>query len=236
MSDDNMQLEEVNQSDSPAEETSNVVTPVDWDSLDGSSQERFQRLANAKKEAEQEVRAERSKREETERRLRELESRPQYIPMPKVDMTQDEQTAYKRLTDLGVADRTYVQQAVEKEVAEVKNRLYINDLHQRLEREFGSDSNLPKYDRDEVEKHMTDAQIFDPKAAYRDLYHDEIVASEVKKLSSNKKTTTTERTKSRIGSSNPWTRESLAERLRQPDGIEFYKKNQAKIMRMQYEL
>ena len=55
-------------------------------------------------------------------------------------------------------------------------------------------------------------------------------------MNSKKKNITTEATKSKIGSTQPWTRESLAERLKQADGLDFYKKNKEKIMRMQYEL
>lgn len=238
MSDDTMQLDEVTQSESTTEQTSQVQTPDEWSSLDGSSQERFQTLANKKKEAERTAELERKQREKLELELRSLkESQP--VPMPRTQskMSQEEESAYKRLQEIGVADQVYVDKKIEEKIRVIEDRLYFDSLHAGLERDIGNKKGMPKYDRSEVESHMREKQIFDPKAAYQDLYHDEIVAYEVGQLTSKKqKSVQTESTKSRIGTSEPWTRQSLGERLRQPDGKEFFIKNREKILKMQSQL
>lgn len=234
MSDDTMQLEEV-QPESTTEETSQV--PDDWNNLDGKSQERFQSLANQKKEYEKKAREESQKRERLELELKALKD-AQRVPMPSISkskMTPEEETAYKRMTEIGVANQEYVDKKVDEKVKAIEDRLYFDNLHLKLEEEIKSKKGYPAYDRSEVEAYMRDKQIYDPKAAYRDLYYDEIVASETTKNNS-KKTVKTEGTASRIGSQSPWTKESLAERLRQPDGMIFFKKNKEKILKMQGHL
>lgn len=237
MSDDKMQLEEVNQPEPTADKTSEVVeAPDEWQTLDGKSQDRFQALANLKKEAERQAEKERSERQRLERELEEARTVQQRVPMPRTgEMSPDEEAAYKRLTQLGVADQAYVKREIDSQVKRIEDRLYFDALHSKLESEFNSKKGMPRYDRAEIEAHMKEHQNFDPRAAYRDLYYDELVAFEVEN-SKKQKVVQTEPTKSRIGSSEPWTKASLAERLRQPDGVEFFRKNRDKIMRMQSTL
>lgn len=234
MSDDTMQLEEVTQSESTAEETSQVQVPEDWNSLDGKSQDRFQTLANLKKQAERKAEEERLKREQLEQELKQFKE-TQRVPMPNTqsNLTQEEEFAYRRLKEIGVADQSYVDKKVEEKVRAIEERLYFDSLHASLENEFSSKKGYPAYNRSEIEEYMRTKQIYDPKAAYRDLYHDEIVATEANSLKSKNKVVQTESTKSRIGSANPWTKESLSQRLAEPDGLEFFKKNKEKILRMQ---
>lgn len=232
-----MQLEEVNQPESTAEETSPVEAPEEWQSLDGKSQERFQALANQKKEAERLAESERQERERLARENEQLRLAQTQVkvPMPprQGEMTSEEEAAYRRLTELGVADQSYVDKKVEEKLKVIEDRLYFDAIHSRLESDINSKKGMPRYNRQEVEAHMREKQIYDPKAAYNDLFHDEVLAYEVGQASSKKTTATqTEGTRSRISTTEPWTRESLAERLRQPDGKEFYIKNKDKILKM----
>lgn len=241
MSEDTIQLEEVNQPESTAEETSSVEAPDEWSELDGKSQERFQALANKKKEAERLAEIERQEKERLAREVEQLKAtqvNQTKVPMPNTgEMTAEEQAAYRRLTELGVADQSYVDKKVEEKVKVIEDRLYFDSLHSNLEADINSKKGMPKYNRQEVEAHMREKQIFDPKAAYNDLYHDEILAYEVGQATNSKpKAVQTETTRSRISTTEPWTKESLAERLRQPDGIEFFKKNREKILKMQSSL
>jgi hypothetical protein len=238
MSDDTMQLDEVNQPESTPEKTSSDDAPLEWSSLSGDSQERFQSLANLKKQAEQTAERERAEKEKVKADLEALKAAQTRVPMPSTNekMTPEEKNAYNRLTELGITDKDYVDRKVAEQIKVIEDRLYFNDLHARLETDINSRKGMPKYDREEVEAHMREKQIFDPKAAYNDLYHDEILAYEVGKSSKNPKVVSTEGTRSRISTTEPWTRASLAERLRQPDGVEFYRKNKDKILRMQSDL
>jgi hypothetical protein len=239
MSDDKMQLEEVNQPESTPDKTSSVETPDEWSALSGDSQERFQSLANLKKEAERTAEKERADKEKLRIELDALKASQTRIPMPNPSgkMTPEEETAFKRLTDLGVANQDYVDRVVNEKVKVIEDRLYFDALHSRLEQDINSKKGMPEYNREEVETHMREKQIFDPKAAYNDLYHDEILTFELGQQTSKKqKVVQTEGTKSRISTTEPWTKASLAERLRQPDGIEFFRKNRDKILKMQSTL
>lgn len=234
MSDDQMQLEEV-QPESTTDETSQV--PDDWNSLDGKSQDRFQSLANKKKEAEKLAKDESQKREKLEIELKTLKD-AQRVPMPsrtKPKMSQEEETAYKRMTEIGVANQEYVDKKVDERVRAIEDRIYFDNLHTKLEDEIKSKKGYPSYDRSEIESYMKAKQIFDPKAAYRDLYYDEIVATEATKNKSNKNVTT-EKTASRIGSQSPWTKQAVQDRLNQPDGKQWFIKNRDKLLKMQGSL
>lgn len=236
MSDDTMELEELTPTESPSDnkQPEDDTAPEEWQTLDGRSQDRFKKLAQQKRELlieKQQLQAD-----------LEAAKRSSFVPMPKAggdqpDMSSDEKVAFNRLKELGMPDRAEVDRQIKEEVENVKSRLYVDNLHDKLESEVGREKGLPGYDRVEIEDYMRKNQIWNPKTAYNELYHDEIVAHEAQRLISKKKEVTQpEKTKSRIGSSQPWTRESLAERLRQPDGIEFFRKNREKILRMQTDL
>jgi hypothetical protein len=238
MSDDTTQLEEVNQPESTTEETSQAETPDEWTSLSGDSQNRFQSLANLKKQAEQTAEKERAEKEKVKAELEALKAQQVRVPMPtNGKMTPEEEQARKRLLELDITDKDYVDRVVTEKIKVIEDRLYFDALHAQLEQEINSKSGMPKYNRKEVEAHMREKQIYDPKASYENLYHDEIVAYEAGQLNSKKtKAVQTESTRSRISTNEPWTRASLAERLRQPDGKEFFIKNREKIIRMQSTL
>jgi hypothetical protein len=236
LSDDNMQLDELNQTESPTDKSSQVNdAPDDWQQLDGRSQDRFKKLSQQKKE----LLAEKQNLE------RELEKqRNQYIPMPPDRSSRDpkfvnddERLAYQRLTtDLHIPTEDKVQTLVREEIENVKSRLYLDNLHDKLETELSREKELPAYDRDEVEDYMRRTGIMNPKAAYEQLYRDEVISHEAQKLVAKKKEAVqTERTRSRNGVSEPWTRERLRERAKQPDWLEFFKKNREKILRLQSE-
>lgn len=228
MSDD-MLLEEVSPTESPTEKTSQEETPDEWASLDGRSQDRFKKLAQMKNKALEEKR-------KLEDELRSLRMQ-QPVPMPPSqgrDFRDDtERAAYERITQLGIATKDDMQ----KQVEELQNRLYVDNLHMRMESEVNSKKDLPAYDREEIEDYMRENQIWNPKTAYRELYHDEIVAHEAQKLTSKKKDSPrTAQTRSRIGGTQPWTRESLQERLNRPDGLQWFAQNREKILKMQKDL
>jgi hypothetical protein len=233
MSDD-MQLDELNPVESPTESNSQeeVEVPDEWKLLDGRSQDRFKKLAQQKREALERT----QKLEEENARLKDQ----QHIPMPPTQnkfASEEEKLGFQRITELGVPTRDEMNKQIKEEVEAVQNRFYLDNQHDKMESDVNTKKELPAYDRAEIEDYMRRNGIWNPKTAYNELYHDEVVAYEAQQLLSKKKESPhTEKTRSRIGTSQPWTRESLAERLNQPDGIEFYKKNREKILRMQADL
>lgn len=238
LSDDNLLDNDLTPAESPTENKSqdDSEAPDDWKQLDGRSQDRFKRLSQQKRD----LLLEKQKLEEELERTKSFNK----VPMPPQNgqpkfASDEERDAFTRLTTgLGVPTTDQVQELVREEVENVKSRMYLDGLHDKLETEIAADKNLPAYDRVEIEDYMRKTGIMNPKAAYRDMYHDEVVAQEAQRLVSKNKADapTSQRTRSRSGSDQPWTRERLAERLRQPDGIDWYKKNKEKILRLQGQL
>lgn len=238
MSDDNNNLEEPNEIEdldegaSPAEGSKKEQVPDEWDSLSGKSKERFKELSRMKNEFKSEV-------EELRSELNELRSSRQTdrVPMPDTSkLSPQEEAAIRRLKEVGAfATPDDVRAEIERLRAEEQkrqDRMMLDQMHDSLEKEFSSDGDLPAYDRAEVEEHMRAKGIYDPKAAYRDLYWDEITKTKAQKLSGKDKQPVTQKTKSRISTGQPWTPEALQERLQQPDGRQFYLKNKEKITRL----
>jgi len=242
MSED-IQLEELGQIDSPsnteeAQEPKQEDIPEDWNSLSGKAQDRFKQIMKQKNEALKEREALQREREalqeERERLQRELEqlrnTRTAPIP-PGGDLTPEEQAAVNRLKQIGAfASKEDVEAEIRKITERIqaeRDREVLDRLHSSLESKFSGEDGLPAYDRSEIEDHMRKKGIYDPEAAYRDLYFEEIV--EAKSSKQPKKEPYSEKTRSRIPSGTPWTPETLAERLRKPDGRQFYLKNADKI-------
>lgn len=235
MSDD-IRLEEPGQLDSPSSnkegnepEDQEVDVPDDWKSLSGKAQDRFKQIMKQKNEALRE-------RQELERELDQLRRQRETAPTPPVqpsngDLTPEEQAAVNRLKQIGTfATKEEIEQRVQEITERIqaeRDREILDRTHSSLEDKFSGEDGLPAYDRSEIEDHMRKSGIYNPEAAYRDLYFDEIIEAKSKKTT--KKEPYSERTKSRIPSSQPWTPETLAERLRKPDGRAFYKKNRDKI-------
>lgn len=229
-------LEEPGQLDSPsnekgAQEPEKEEVPDEWSNLSGKAQDRFKQIMRQKNEALSERETLTQERERLQRELEELRSaRP--APMPQSgDLSPEEQAAIARLKQIGAFATKEEIDAKVKEVTErvqaERDRELLDRTHENLEGKYSGSDNLPAYDRQEIEEYMRKNGIYNPEAAYRDKYFDEIL--EAKQTKQTKKEPYTERTKSRIPGGTPWSPETLAERLNKPDGRAFYQKNREKI-------
>lgn len=235
MSED-IQLEEPGQIDSPsnaeeAQAPKQEDIPEDWNSLSGKAQDRFKQIMKQKNEALKERETLQQERERLQRELEQLRT-PKTAPTPPSgDLTPEEQAAVNRLKQIGeFASKEDVEAEIRKitdRIQAERDREVLDRAHSSLEDKFSGEDGLPAYDRSEIEDHMRKKGIYDPEAAYRDLYFDEIV--EARSSKQPKKEPYSERTRSRIPSGTPWTPETLAERLRKSDGRQFYLKNADKI-------
>jgi hypothetical protein len=232
MSDD-MKLEEVDQPTSPVEDvTSDEKAPEEWDSLTGKTKERIQKIIQEKNEALDKMR-------QVEERLGALEKK-EPIPMPalepKVDLStpnQEEMAALSRLKQLGIITREELEKRereLEQKFEAKRSRDYLDKVHEKLEQKY-SKGGFPAYDRQEIESLMSETGTYDPEYQYERKYRDEIRSLELKTISTQQQPHT-ERTKSKISGTQPWTPETLQDRLRQPDGKEFFIKNKDKILKL----
>jgi len=233
-----IKLDEVPSNDSLSEKNTKVVDPKsekseEWASLSGGSQERFQQLANKRKEAEEQslkLKEENEKlRKDMEDKITQMKSNQPNQPQEN-SQTANEQLAFARLKNIGMATRDEQKNEIDKlrqEFQAEKDREKLNSEHSRLETKYSSDG-LPKYDSKEIEDYMRKEGIYNPEAAYRNKYFDELKNSTV---STNHQSVL--QTKSKIDETDVWTPERLAERLRKPDAREFFLKNQSKIDRLE---
>lgn len=237
MSDD-IKLEGENPTESQTEKPQNE-TPEEWESLAGSSRERFKKMIEMKNKALQ-------KSEELEERLKQLEMQSKYAPQPQLsnvdqaNMTEEEKLAFNRLTkDLGVITRkdleeykNKIKEEVMSEAQSISAREALDRKHAELESRFSGD--YPAYDRGEIEEEMRRSGIYDPQYHYEKMYRDEIIKIEANKLTGKPKSSQpyVERTKSRISGTQEWTPEALRDRLQQADGRDFYLKNKEKINKL----
>jgi hypothetical protein len=227
------------QPESSQNETVNEVNE-EWSNLAGSSQDRFKKVIEMKNKALRE-------KQELEEKLKSLEQRPQYVPMPQNNTSEpsfandQERLAFERLTkDLKVVTkgdldslRKTLKEEVLSEAQSLTARESLDRKHAELESKFTGD--YPVYDREEIEEQMQKTGIYDPQYHYEKLYRDEIIKLEARKMAGKTDKSSqpfVEKTKSRIAGTQEWTPEALSERLKQPDGREFYLKNKEKITKI----
>lgn len=182
-----------------------------WDSLAGKTQDRIVKL----------IRENKALKEETAR----SRSQPENNTLP-VQATATSETEVKeaitKLREFGVVTTD--------DLNALQDRMFLDREHENLEKKYDGSDNRPKYVREEVEQYARESHIGNLGAAYKDMYWDELLDAELKKRGPKKSKTYTEKPTSsvKIGE-KPLTVESLRERLRQPDGGEWWIKNRAKI-------
>jgi hypothetical protein len=148
------------------------------------------------------------------------EMRTRNAPTPYQE--QEVETAFRTLKDRGMMTRA----EGEAMFGELQTRINWDLKHRDNEQDINRrNSNLPHYDRDEVEGYAREHGLSDPLAAYRDMYFDEITDA-LKKSGprSSSKTTSMRPSRPQDQAKEGLTLESLKEKLAGPDGRAFYEK------------
>ena len=139
-------------------------------------------------------------------------------PQPYPD--QEVEQAFSTLRQRGMVTRD--------ELDEVMLRIDWDRTHDRNEAEINRrGSNLPRYDRAEVEAHARRKDLADPMAAYRDLYFDEILDSAKRgdyRGTPSKRVSTAKPTRASDTDREPLTLDSFKGKLRGKEGREYYEK------------
>lgn len=233
MSED-IKLEEVNPAESPTDNTSSGA-PDDWSQLHGRTQDRVKKLIEQKNLALDKARANEQRLSELQRQLEDFKAQQNKVPMPPgyTPPTNDELAAVNRLKQFKFATVDDVQNAIkdlQRREESLSLRRQVDERHQKLSK-LAEQKGYPTYDESEIESKMEETGIYDPEYHYRKLYQDEISAREIEllKSKSTKSSNKVLQTRSRIGTGQPLTPETLNERLAQPDGTEYYIKNKETI-------
>ena len=207
--------------DTEVEETNETKTneseseeEKEWSNLSGKAQERFRQAIREKNEA-------RSRLTELEKQVEDLRRRP----ASESALNTDEEAAIKMLRELGVVTRN---EAVTKEdLQAIQDRMTLDREHDRLEEKYKGDNGRPAYIKEEIEEYARKKGIYNLEAAYRDMFFDELI--DFGKEDKTKKATYSERPKS-APKEQPLSAESITERLKRPDGREWWEKNRDKIL------
>lgn len=149
---------------------------ANWSNLNGSSQERFKQMARTAKQL----------REENET----LKARPAYqVPMPPVynppTATPDVTDAVRKLSEYGIADKTYVDNKIQEGINQSVGGLAYQYELDKLENRYNGNDGLPAFSRDEYENYIAahpQYRGYQPEDVYEKMFRQEIVEHQARNL------------------------------------------------------
>lgn len=242
MADENANAQNQEQSDSPSE-NQNAGSSAEDNAVGGSQPQSNEEQSDGG--AERRIRDLSRKLKSTNEQLEEMRElvssynrQNQATNLPPRPSAYDQRSQYPN-DEVERAFSTLKQRGMvtKEELEETLVRLEWDRQHDRNEADINRrGSNLPAYDRKEIEEHARRKGISDPMAAYRDLYWDEMMDA-TRRSSSKSSSNVTERPRkaSADTSKQPLTVEDFRKKLQGPDGRKFYEelaKDPAKLDEM----
>ena len=212
---------------------------LEWEKLGGGSQDRFRQLIRERNQLKYQL---------------EHTTQPLPTPSPQIQpaapaegseqMTPEEAIAIENLrTKYGFWTKKDQEEferkqseALESNRQETQDKVLIETEYARLGAIHNGSDGLPPFDQALIEEHMTATGIFNPEKAYEDLYRDEIFDQYAKQHGGGTTQTFSEKPHSVTAGTEPLTIDGLRERLRQPDGREWWEKNRDRLLPMVGEL
>ena len=180
---------------------------VEFNKLSGSARDRIKAIWARAREAEEALEAERS-------------TRQTYVPpAPASNLAPDQETAIKTLEKFGISTDSKVDQ----KLAQVQNQILWNFEQQRLEEKYTGENDEPQYVREEVEDYIRKHPQYAGYAA-EDVFKYKMFPDEFENLKTPgtpKRTSTLKPTKAQV-MDETLTPEYIEERLKQPDGQQWY--------------
>jgi len=196
-----------------------------FNSLKGSTQERVRTLAKRANEATQlRSEVEQLRNEMAGLRLQRMTPQPAFNP--------EVNDAVSKLDSFGLATKDYVAQEIEKGVNQGLSGVVYKMELDRLEGKYNGNNGLPAFDRSEYETFIADNpkyRGYDPEDVYKKMFEDELFEARTKTPTTPTRLSPTLRaTRTRV-QEETMTPEYIEQRLKQPDGREWYDKNLSKI-------
>jgi len=200
---------------------------IEWAQLKGSTQDRVRQLIHERDEARQLAN---TKKQDTEV--------PPAPPAPPSGsrLSAEQRDAIDNLRAAGVITRDDLEQVVGKMLEQNQlreDRRTLNDAYEKLESQFDGSDFPVKFDRTEVEDFMRKNAIYDPLVAFKNMYEDEWIDWKVSQNGGTKSRTSI-RSERPTNSSNtkgePISAEAISERLKRPDGKQWWEKNRMAIL------
>lgn len=218
--------------DGKTEEDSKTVgagTPseeeLEWAKLSGRTQDRVRDLIRQRNEALSKT---------SDRAATELRDKPSI--QTDADLSPEDLEAKRQLKRLGVVTREETVSKADLQV--IQDRMTLDREHERLTGKYSGTDGKPAYISEEVEEYARKTGVYNLEAAYNQLFFDEIVDWTAKQRgASDVKATTPYTAQPKTASKEePMSAESVAERLRRPDGRVWWEKNREKVLNAMPEL
>lgn len=188
---------------------------VEFNSLKGSTQDRIKKILRDK--------------QDLESRLTTLEQSRTVVPpvnYPQSDANVKD--ALHKLSDLGVATDDKVDQKINQSLGALRFQFELD----RLESKYNGEDGRPKFDRDEYNDYRNrhpEYTNYLPEDVYEKMYKEELSDFQ-SSAPQTKKTSSLKPTKASVGE-EPLTPELIEQRLKEPDGRQWYERNVDKINR-----
>lgn len=199
---------------------------VAFNSLKGSTQDRVRTLAQRANQATQ-IESERDQLKA------ELEAYKLRSMTPSLQVNPDVQDAVSRLDQFGVATKDYTNKQIEEKVDQKLSGIVWKMEMDRLEGRHSGNNGLPAFDRAEYEAYIganPQYRSYSPEDVYNKMFEDEIFDAKVKGMSqgTTKQAPTLRATRTRV-QEDTMTPEYIENRLKQPDGRQWYEQNKDRI-------
>lgn len=144
--------------------------------------------------------------------------------------TPELQRARDFLKNLGYAPASEIKETVKDEIQGMEARMILDSEKMRLESSYNGSDGRPKYDHESVMKHARQTGIYNPEAAYKNLYEAELLDWAIKNAQGSGSTFVEKPTSSAAPETGQLTRESIARILSTPEGRKWYDENRLKIL------
>ena len=186
---------------------------LEFAKLRGGTQERIRELIVQRN-------TERDRATQLEAEVTKFKTAPSAEQTPTPQSAVERQKALEYLESFGLLTNS----SFDKKLQELDEKRTVDGELANLEKKYDGSNGLPKFMKDEVIDHMKKTQIWHPEKAFKDLYEEEWIDHKIKErdASGSKQP---EIIKGKSMGTQPVTAETIAERLRQPDGREWYNKN-----------
>ena len=191
------------------------LTPeeVEFNSLKGSTQDRIKKILRERDD------------------WRDKASQPTIPPPPPPAYAQnppDVQDAVRKLRDVGIA----TQDDVKTEVLNTVNQFRFALELDKLENRYSGEDGKPKFDRDEYQDYVSrhpEYRDYLPEDVYQKMYREELLDWELNQGTPSKPSTKPLKPTRTASKEEPMTIESIQQRLKAPDGRQWYEANKDKI-------
>lgn len=149
---------------------------------------------------------------------------------PTVPAESAENKAAEFLKKLGFVPKEEVTEQIKEQVESLESRLVLDAEKLRLEELHDGEDGLPKYDHNKIMEHARATGIYNPEAAYNDLFKKEVLDKAIKDAKTPTGTFTEQPSAPTSTDTGQLDKAALARILSSPEGRKWYEENREKVL------